>query len=51
MNLINKIKQHIKEKQNYKLFAKLEPTVLKFLYNRLGICDIVSNNFIKNNIK
>jgi hypothetical protein len=45
MNLINKIKQHIKEKQNYKLFAKLEPTVLKFLYNRLGICDIVSSAY------
>lgn len=45
MKLLEKIRQKIRSKQNSKLFAKLEPSVLMFLYQKLNICNIVSSAY------
>jgi hypothetical protein len=37
---MNRIIKYFKDKQNSKLFAKLETPVLKFLYHKLEKCDI-----------
>jgi hypothetical protein len=45
MKLLEKIRQKIRSKQNYKFFTKLEPSILTFLYLKLNMCNIVSSAY------
>lgn len=45
MNLIKRIRKYIRNKQNSKLFDKLESSIINFIYLKLSVCDIESSPY------